>query len=77
MTVHEQRPADRILIRVEARAPQAFGDDDHRPLELNAILVGRKKTPERGTDAEHVEEVAGHESAIYLAGVVTRRPNGE
>ena len=50
--------ADHRRIAREQPLPAAMTEHDHRPAGEPLVVFRRQRAPERGLDAEHLEEVA-------------------
>jgi hypothetical protein len=62
-------PADDGRIVREQPAPSAMTEHEHRPAGRRIVVGWHQRASARRLDAEHVEEVAGDESAPHWAAV--------
>ena len=71
--VETKRLPKDVGVAVEAALPERMAEHHHRTLAGNLVFIGTEEAPERGTGAEHVEEVARHQRAEDAFAACPRR----
>ena len=76
-SIPQQRLADRIRIRMKVLPPESIADQNiARDVAVEVFVVAREIVPQRGRDAQHLQESRRHNRALNLHRQRTRCIHG-